>query len=135
MSFEVREGKAVWDGQTLEQWIAPLVAGLVSEFDPLEVVLFGSVARGDDDGDSDLDVLVVLDAYDPQDAIALKKRAARTAKAPVPFDACFTDPNRRTTRAPIAGTLERAARTEGHVIYKRSRISPSPYSSWAAPSA
>ncbi len=119
VSFEVREGKAVWDGKTLAEWIAPLVAGLVSEFDPVEVVLFGSVARGDDDGDSDLDVLVVLDAYDPQDAIALKKRAARNAKAPVPFDVCFTDPNRITTRAPIAGTLERAARTEGHVVYRR----------------
>ena len=119
VSFEVREGKAVWDGQTLAQWITPLVAGLVSEFDPVEVVLFGSVARGDDDGDSDLDLLVVLDAYDPQDAIALKKRAVRTAKAPVPFDVCFTDSDRLITRFRIAGTLERAARSEGHVVYRR----------------
>ncbi|HSH59558.1 MAG TPA: nucleotidyltransferase domain-containing protein [Acidimicrobiales bacterium] len=30
------------------------------ECDPLQVILFGSVARGDDGPDSDLDLLVVL---------------------------------------------------------------------------
>ena len=52
-------------------------------------------------------------------AIELKRRAVLTAQAPVPFDVCFTDPDRFAQRARIAGTLKRAALIEGRVVYRR----------------
>jgi predicted nucleotidyltransferase len=107
------------DGRRLSDWLEPLVEELAREFDAVEMRLFGSVARGDDDGDSDLDVLVVLDAYEPNEAVALKQRAILAVSSPVPFDVAFTDPERLASRSRIAGTLERAATREGRVVYRR----------------
>jgi hypothetical protein len=81
--------------------------------------LFGSVARGDDAADSDVDVLVVLDDYEPEAAIDLKHRAICSVRCPVPFDVGFTDPGRLARRSRIAGTLERAATIGGRVVYRR----------------
>ena len=68
------EGRARWNGEPLVYWVDMLVAELVEEFAPIEVWLFGSVARGDDDADGGLDMLVVLDHYDAADAVAWKRR-------------------------------------------------------------
>ena len=64
-TWAVEDGKAVWDGRRLDEWTDFIVADLVTEFDPAAVSLYGSVARSDDDGDSDIDLLVVLDTYEP----------------------------------------------------------------------
>jgi hypothetical protein len=58
--WPVEEGKVVWNGRCLDDWIAELVDGLVRLFDPAEVWLSGSTARGQD-GDSVIDI---IDAYD-----------------------------------------------------------------------
>ena len=96
-----------------------MVADLVDAFHPVEIWLFGSVARGEDGSSSDLDVLVVLDAYDPATSIGLKRRAQRAATVPAPFDASFTDMARLAARRHVAGTLERAADLEGELLYRR----------------
>lgn len=81
--------------------------------------LYGSVARGDDDGDSDIDFLVVLDSFDPNDAIALKIRAFRASASSPPFDVSFTDPDRYRTQCRIGGTIERATEIDGRCLYRR----------------
>ena len=50
---------------------AELLAAVVERFDPIEVILFGSRARGDAGPDSDWDLLVVVD-----DKAAAPARAA-----------------------------------------------------------
>ena len=52
-----------------------LTSELVELLDPVEVSLFGSVARDDDGGDSDLDMRIVLDHYNTADAVDLKRQA------------------------------------------------------------
>jgi hypothetical protein len=59
--YEVRDGKAVWAGRQLRDWIPDLVEAVVARFDPVQLIVFGSVASATDGPDSDLDVLVVLD--------------------------------------------------------------------------
>ncbi|MDY7101039.1 MAG: nucleotidyltransferase domain-containing protein [Actinomycetota bacterium] len=118
-TWSVEDGKAVWDGRRLADWVSHLVDDHVRTFRPAEIWLYGSVARGDDDGDSDIDLLVVLDAYDPADAVGLKTTALRASTTPVPFDVSFTDPQRFTNRSGVPGTIERAAVLEGRRVYIR----------------
>ncbi|MDR3283163.1 MAG: nucleotidyltransferase domain-containing protein [Candidatus Methanoplasma sp.] len=42
--------------------IERVVRRIVEDFDPKLVLIFGSVAKGTDDGDSDLDLMVVMDS-------------------------------------------------------------------------
>lgn len=113
-------GRALWNGQTLEHWSDALASELVQLFNPVEVWLFGSVARNDDTGDSDLDVLVVLDHYEPSDAIAMKraKRFLRSLRqshstwpSPIPIG--------WNKRGRLAGTIERAVLLDGILKHRR----------------
>ncbi|MDA8280232.1 MAG: nucleotidyltransferase domain-containing protein [Actinomycetota bacterium] len=60
VSCEVRDGKATYERRSLAAWVPEVVRVLVERFRPAQVILFGSVARGDDGRDSDIDLLVVL---------------------------------------------------------------------------
>ncbi|MDE0086719.1 MAG: nucleotidyltransferase domain-containing protein [Candidatus Poribacteria bacterium] len=42
------------------EFISIMTDRIVREFDPLQIILFGSQARGDADPDSDIDLLVVF---------------------------------------------------------------------------
>ena len=95
------------------------MADLAHAFEPAEIWLFGSVARGDDNGNSDLDLLVVLDHYDPANSINLKRRAQDSTSVPAPFDVAFSDPERMRNRNDVAGTIERAATRDGRREYVR----------------
>ena len=112
-------GRALWSGRLLRDWVAPLVAQIVELVDPDAVWLLGSVARGDDDADSDIDLLIVLPEFDPADTVDLKRRVHRSVSVPVPFDVAFTDSERFTRRSRVAGTLERAAVREGRLAHER----------------
>ena len=81
--------------------------------------MFGSVARGEDTADSDVDVLIVLDKYTPSEAIKLKQRAARASGVPAPYAAAFSNPDRMTRRQAVVGTLERAAVRKGRRVFVR----------------
>ena len=80
---------------------------------PTAVWLYGSFARGDDNGDSDIDLLVVLDLFDPRDAIDFKVRAFKTSDSSAPFDVSVTDPDRYRARSQTPGTIERTAVSTG----------------------
>ena len=53
--YEDRDGNAIWAGRQLREWIPTLVESIVARFDPVRVIVFGSVASGTDGPDSDLD--------------------------------------------------------------------------------
>src|SRR5713226_6538655 len=81
-----------WNGKTLREWVSGAVDDIVRAYDPVRVILFGSVARGDEGPDSDVDLLVVLDHVDPRDRAHLMGEIRFAISAPVPIDVFVTDP-------------------------------------------
>ncbi|HEV8426088.1 MAG TPA: nucleotidyltransferase domain-containing protein [Actinomycetes bacterium] len=95
-----------------------VVADLVATADPLRVLLFGSVARGVDGPDSDIDLLVILPQVERNRRHDLTVKLARSISAPVPVDLLVTDPAEVAERGDLPGIL-RVALREGRVVYDR----------------
>ncbi len=110
-------GKALYDGRRLVDW-ASEVAGLIAErFDATRIVLFGSVARGDDGPDSDIDLLVVLPIVGRRhDATVRVITALRDIPAPVSI--VVVDSTRFDEEAHTPGIV-RVAMREGKTLWRR----------------
>ncbi len=118
VNVEVVDGKAVYDGRTLAAWVPEIVADLVDACDPVRIVLFGSVARGDDGPDSDIDLLLVLDDAPPEARHQLTVNARLAVAAPVPKDIIVTDPRDLAQRGDVPGAF-RAILREGRTVHER----------------
>ena len=92
------------------------VERLVAAAQPTRIILFGSRARGDADDRSDVDLLVikphVADRY--EELVALDRALAGIL---MPVDLLLVSEAEFEERAEQAGTVERAARKEGRVLY------------------
>ncbi len=93
---------------------------LVNGFDPLQIILFGSRARGDSDDRSDFDLLVVLPEVTDKHATAVAMLVALGHLA-VPVDVIPTDAAEIAAQGhgAAADTALAAALREGEVVYER----------------
>ncbi len=111
-----------WNGKTVREWLPSVVDRIVAKFDPVKIVLFGSLARGAEDRDSDIDLLVVLDAVAQEDKLHVELALRRATKAiPVPTDFVVTDVAEMERLGDIVGYVFRPALSEGEVVYERPR--------------
>jgi uncharacterized protein len=98
--------------------IRRMVKRIVERFDPDQVILFGSQARGDAGPNSDVDLLVVMDVkgsrWEKGSEIHLALDDFR-----VPMDILVTTPDDFAWRKHIFGTIEWPAFKEGKVLYAR----------------
>lgn len=94
--------------------IEEMTARIVREFDPLQVILFGSHARGDAGSDSDIDLLVVLAEVADRRATTIGIRDI-LADMPIAKDIIVATPDdiRRASRPSVLGR----ARDEGRVVH------------------
>jgi uncharacterized protein (DUF433 family) len=96
-----------------------LLDAVVGHFDPLQVILFGSRARGETSPDSDIDLLVVLD--DDAPAAKLGWRSAFEARKDF-HQAVDIVPCRRRwfeDKRAVIGSLAHMAAEDGVVVYER----------------
>jgi predicted nucleotidyltransferase len=94
------------------------VPSLVDEilgFNPRRVILFGSVARGDETVDSDVHLMVILDCSHRRE---LKGRLMASVTAPVPFD-IFVQDDAYGARRDVNGTIAYWPSQEGVVVHER----------------
>lgn len=112
-------GRAVVDGRTLDEWVPRIVGQIMVGCDPIRVIVFGSVARGDDGPDSDIDLLVELDSIAPSTKMDRMVEVRHLVKAPVPVDVLVTDREDLARRADLPGIL-RVALREGRTAHERS---------------
>jgi uncharacterized protein (DUF433 family) len=98
--------------------IKQMVQVIVRRFQPDQIILFGSQARGDARPDSDIDLLVVMPVSGPKHKkeieIGVALHSFRVAK-----DIIVTTPEEFEWRKEIPGTIERPAAQEGKVLYAR----------------
>lgn len=110
-----------YGGRTLEGRLPEVVERIVGRFDPLKVILFGSVARGEANYHSDVDLLIVFEEVkreDKRDVTVEIRRAL--ADLPISKDIVVTDPEEVSRRGKIVGTVLHEALQEGKVLHDRS---------------
>ena len=98
---------------------AALLDPVVAYFNPLRVIVFGSVARGEAGPDSDIDLLVIVDDDTPAEKVTLKAGYESRKSYHEPADIIPVREKIFLRNARIAGTLSRAAVLDGVVVYDR----------------
>lgn len=100
------------------RWLPEIVERIVDEADPINVLLFGSHARGDATEQSDLDLLVIVDAasFRPDTATRIRRRLS---DLPVAKDVVVSTDERVRRYGHLVGTILRPALREGISLYER----------------
>jgi predicted nucleotidyltransferase len=87
-------------------------------FDPLQVILFGSWARGEARPDSDLDLLVVLPHVRDKRRVTVEILRALNG-IPASKDVVVTTPDEIAIRGNTIGYVLYPALREGKIVYER----------------
>jgi len=111
---ELMDGKALYDGRSLVAWAARVADRIVECCDASRVILYGSVARGDDGPDSDIDLLVVMPIIGRRHDASVRL-LNELRDLPVPIDITVVDPAHLHEEASVPGVV-RAAMREGRVL-------------------
>ena len=106
--------------RTVAQNITLMVKRLTERFDPQEIILFGSHARGTAGPDSDVDLLVVMPVSGSRRDKQVEMRVA-LYDIPMPKDIILVTPDEVERQRDVVGTIIRPALLEGKVLYVRSR--------------
>lgn len=117
--YAVRDGKAVYSGRTLMEWVPTVVQEIVAVAAPVRVLLFGSVARGDDGADSDIDLMVVLPSIDYSKRREIEADLLRSISHGAPIQIVVTDDRECLRRRDVIGSMHYWPLREGRVVYER----------------
>ncbi len=100
-----------------------MVRIIVDGWNPRQIVLFGSRARGDHDEQSDVDLLVVLDEAEHRGELGRQVSAALSCTG-ISRDIIISTAADIVRQATVVGTVERAAMIDGRTLYVRDRGDP-----------
>lgn len=106
-----------WNGRTLLEWLPSVVEEIVAAVQPERLVLFGSLARGDDGPGSDVDLLVVLRSKAGRPSWQHAAEIHEAVSAPVPLDLVVTDLDELARRGHLRSTIFATAGREGRVLH------------------
>ena len=98
--------------------IGKMAARIARKFDPEQIVLFGSHARGTAGPDSDVDLLVVMPVNGSKRQTQVEIRCA-LRDIRLPKDIVVATPAEVRQQRKLAGTLIRPAMEEGRVLYAK----------------
>ena len=99
------------------EFISIMTERIVREFDPLQIILFGSQARGDADQYSDIDLLVVFAELDDKRKTAIDIGRV-LADVPMAKNIIVSTPKELERSRTRIGSVLRYAQQEGKVLWK-----------------
>jgi predicted nucleotidyltransferase len=99
--------------------IHSMVRRLVRQFDPEQIILFGSQARGTAGPDSDVDLLVVMAVTRAKKAATEIAMGVALHDVGVPKDIIVVTPDEIAQKRNITGTIIYPALREGQLLYVR----------------
>lgn len=102
------------------EWIPEIVDDVVAGFDPVRVIVFGSVARGEAGPESDLDLLVLFEVLDSAERRRLMGRIRTAISAPVPIDVLVAEVSEFDAGKDVNGSPYYWPARDGRVVYDRS---------------
>lgn len=97
------------DSATRAEWARIAAQRLFERTDAQRVIVFGSVGRGDDGPDSDIDLLVVLPVHGRKHDVAVRL-LAELRDIPAPIDVVVVDVDEYPTEARLPGIVRVAVR-------------------------
>lgn len=100
-----------------DKFISIMTERIVRDFDPLQIILFGSQARGDADPDSDIDLLVVFAELTDKRKTAVDIGRA-LADVPVAKDILVSTPEELERSRTRIGSVLRYAQQEGKILWR-----------------
>ena len=102
-----------------EAIIDQIVQKIVDQVNPLQVILFGSYARGMPDIDSDVDLFVIVESNLPRHKRSAKIRLL-FSPAPCPLDILVYTPQEVESCSGVVNHIVTHVMTTGKVLYERS---------------
>ena len=107
----------------IDATIHQMVTIIVDGWNPQQIILFGSRARGDHDEYSDVDLFVVLDEAPDRRELG-QQISAELDCTGIARDVIISTPSDIVRQATVVGTVERAAVIDGRTLYVRGRGDP-----------
>lgn len=101
---------------TADEIIARMTQRIAEVFHPEKVILFGSMATGEWDEDSDVDLLVIVREVDNRRELRVAIRRALTGMG-LPKDVVVLTSDEFERKRGIPGTIAYPADKEGKVLY------------------
>ena len=106
-----------------EEILPEIVRRLVIEFDPEQIILFGSRAWGHPNADSDYDLLVIVTASDDLPTRRATRGYRCLRKIGVPIDLIVKTRGEFDRFRSVASSLEAEISTRGKLLYGREQAS------------
>lgn len=97
----------------------PLLDGVIRVFNPVQVILFGSRARGDHREDSDIDLYVVVDDDTPDERLTGRQVGRARLDYPKAVDIVLARRADHDRRRVLIGALAKRVSEEGRTVYER----------------
>jgi predicted nucleotidyltransferase len=106
-----------WGADIPMRVIRRFARAVAERFDPDKIILFGSYAYGTPHADSDVDILVVMPAYNQA---SKARRIAREVEAPFPMDLIVRTPEELRWRLAEGDLFHTEIVSKGKVLYEKS---------------